>query len=278
MPAEETEMRALPVGEALPPTSRPFVDAALAAELLDRLRQRRPRIHCITNTVAQEITANAVLAVGATPSVTISRDEIAAFVAGADALLVNLGTLDPAHREVIAVAIATARDKAIPWVLDPVFIDRSAVRAAYAREIAAQGPALVRGNAGEIVVLGEGEDAGALALRLGAVVAATGGTDRITDGWRSVGIANGHALMASVTGMGCAGAAVTAAFLSVGDDPLAATASALLVLGVAGEVAAGTARGPGSFAPAYLDALYRMDAPELSARARIVDLAGEASR
>ncbi len=270
-------MRAFPVGEALPPTSRPPVDAALAAELLERLRKRRPRVHCITNTVAQEITANALLAVGAIPSVTISRDEIAAFVASADALLVNLGTLDPAHREVMGLAIATARDKPIPWVLDPVFIDRSPVRAGFAREIAALGPALVRGNAGEIAVLGEDADAGALALRLGAVIAATGGTDRITDGRDTVGIANGHSLMASVTGMGCAGAAVTAAFLAVGDEPLAATASALLVLGVAGEIAAETARGPGSFAPAYLDALHHLDASDLSIRARIVALAGEAS-
>lgn len=270
-------MRALPVGAALPPISRPPVDAALAADLLARLRARRPRVHCLTNTVAQEITANAVLAVGAVPSVTMSRDEIAAFVASADALLVNLGTLDPAHREVMALAIATARDNGIPWVLDPVFIDRSPVRAAYARQIAEQGPTLVRGNAGEITALGEGDDADILALRLGAVVAATGGTDRVTDGQRRVGIANGHPLMASVTGMGCAGAAVNAALLAIGEDPLAATASALLLLGVAGEIAAETAHGPGTFAPAYLDALYRLDASELSARARIVDLAGEAS-
>ncbi|MBL8572010.1 MAG: hydroxyethylthiazole kinase [Phreatobacter sp.] len=259
------------------PSFSPIVDAALATELLGRVRQRRPRVHCITNTVAQEITANAVLAVGATPSVTISRDEIAAFVASADALLVNLGTLEPAHREVIAIAIAAARDKAIPWVLDPVFIDRSPVRAAFAREIAAQGPALVRGNTGEIAVLGDGADAAIVARALRTVVAATGETDWISDGGRSVGVANGHPMMASVTGMGCAGAAVTAAFLAVGDDPLVATASALLALGVAGEMAAETARGPGTFAPAYLDALHHLGARDLSTRARIVDIAGEIS-
>jgi hydroxyethylthiazole kinase len=274
MPAEETEMHAPTVGGSTPllhslPTT--------AADLLDRVRTRRPRVHCITNTVAQEITANAVLAAGAVPSVTISLDEIAAFVASADALLVNLGTLEPAHREVIALAIATARDKAAPWVLDPVFIDRSPVRAAYAREIAARGPALVRGNAGEIAVLGEGADAQALARRLGTVVAATGGTDLITDGRRAIGIANGHPFMASVTGMGCAGAAVTAAFLAAGDDAFTATAAALLVLGVVGEIAADTARGPGTFAGAYLDALHGLDATELAARARVVDVAGEGS-
>jgi hydroxyethylthiazole kinase len=274
MPAEETEMHAPTAGGSAPLSHSIPVTAA---ELLAKVRQRRPRVHCITNTVAQEITANAVLAAGAVPSVTISRDEIAAFVAGADALLVNLGTLEPAHREVIALAIATAREKGVPWVLDPVFIERSPVRAAYAREIAGQGPALVRGNAGEIAVLGEGAEAAALASRLGTVVAATGGTDLITDGRRTVGIANGHPFMASVTGMGCAGAAVTAAFIAVGDDAFTATASALLALGIAGEISAETSQGPGTFASAYLDALHGLDAAALTARARIVIPAGEES-
>lgn len=263
-------MHALTGGGATPRPPQVLVDAAIAATLRERVARRRPRVHCITNTVAQEITANGVLAAGAIPSVTIARDEIAAFVAGADALLVNLGTLEPAHREVIALAIAAARDKGIPWVLDPVFIDRSPVRAAYAREIAALSPALVRGNAGEIAVLGEGGDAAVVARRFRTVVAATGGVDRISDGTRAIGIANGHPWMASVTGMGCAGAAVTAAFLAVAEDAFVGTASALLVLGIAGEVAGETARGPGTFAAAYLDALHGLDGDALAARARIV--------
>ncbi|MCA0319237.1 MAG: hydroxyethylthiazole kinase [Proteobacteria bacterium] len=268
-------MNALSGGEA--PSFSPLIDAALAAELLGRVRQRRPRVHCITNTVAQEITANAVLAAGAIPSVTIALDEIAAFVASADALLINLGTLEPQHRAVISLAIDTARENSVPWVLDPVFIDRSPVRAGYAREIAGRGPALVRGNVGEIAVLGEGADAPGLARALRTVVAATGATDLVTDGRRSIGIANGHAHMAAVTGMGCAGAAVTAAFVAVGEDPLVATASALLALGVAGDIAGEAARGPGTFASLYLDALHGLDAADIAARARIVAPSGETS-
>ena len=37
----------------------------IAAALLERLRARSPRVHCITNAVAQNFTANVLLAVGA---------------------------------------------------------------------------------------------------------------------------------------------------------------------------------------------------------------------
>ena len=78
----------------------------VSADILARIRARRPRVHCITNAVAQNFTANMLLAAGAVPSMTIAPDEIADFVARADALLVNLGTLDPERRDAIDIAIA----------------------------------------------------------------------------------------------------------------------------------------------------------------------------
>src|SRR3981189_2042597 len=80
----------------------------VSADILARIRARRPRVHCITSAVAQNFTANMLLAAGAVPSMTIASDEIAVFVARADALLVNLGTLDPERRGAIEIAIATA--------------------------------------------------------------------------------------------------------------------------------------------------------------------------
>lgn len=243
--------------------------ALAAGEILALLRARRPRIHCITNSVAQAYTANALLAIGAVPSMTTSPDEIAAFAGSADALLVNLGTLEPERRVVIRTAIEAAAAHDRPWLLDPVFIDRSPARASFARDLATLGPTLVRGNAAEMAALAPSEDLRALARRLGTVVAATGEIDVVTNGERLAGIANGHPLMARVTAMGCAGAAITAAFVAVADDPFEAAGAAMLALGVAGEIAAETARGPGSFATAYLDALYGLEPQEIAARARI---------
>ena len=61
--------------------------ARTASDILAVLRARRPRVHCITNTVAQAFTANALLAIGAVPSMTTSPGEIAAFAGNADALV-----------------------------------------------------------------------------------------------------------------------------------------------------------------------------------------------
>ena len=109
--------------------------ASAAAALLARLRAKSPRVHCITNAVAQNFTANALLAFGAVPSMTLSGEEIGAFVARSDALLVNLGTFDRERREATAIAVDTAAQHGLPWVLDPVFVDRAPQRAAYARDL-----------------------------------------------------------------------------------------------------------------------------------------------
>ena len=100
----------------------------ITADILTRLRERAPRVHCITNAVAQTFTANVLLAAGAVPSMTLSPDEIGAFVARADALLVNLGTFDAERRAAASTAIEVAAEEGVPWVLDPVFIDRSEPR------------------------------------------------------------------------------------------------------------------------------------------------------
>jgi hydroxyethylthiazole kinase len=245
----------------------------IASDLLTRLRARAPRVHCITNAVAQHFTANVLLAAGAIPSMTISADEIGAFVARADALLVNLGTFDEERRAAAATAIEVAAEEGVPWVLDPVFIDRSEPRAAYAQSLVGQKPRAIRLNRAEFMALSSLElEDGALAryaLDTLAVLALTGAVDEITDGARTVSIENGHPLMARVTAMGCAASALTGAFLAIESDPLVATAAALLCFGVAGSVAGERATGPGSFPAALLDALYALDKKILVEKARV---------
>src|SRR5215212_332610 len=261
MPAEGAEMRA---------TELPHI----AADILTRLRARGPRVHCITNSVAQTFTANTLLAAGAIPSMTLLADEIGAFVARADALLVNLGTFDAERRDAIAAALEVAGGGRVPWVLDPVFIDRSEPRAAYAKSLLVHKPRAIRLNPAEFAALAGAEpDDAALtryALDTLAVVALTGTVDRVANGAQFIfSIENGHPLMARVTAMGCAASALTAAFLAVESDPFVATAAALLCFGVAGGVAGERAEGPGSFPAALLDALYALDAHTLDEKARV---------
>jgi len=244
-----------------------------AAELIERLRARGPRVHCLTNAVAQNFTANVLLSLGCTPSMTISPAEIGVFVARADALLINLGTFDRERREAAEVAVMIAAQNNVRWVLDPVFVDRSAARAAFAQSLSERGARVVRLNAAEFSTLsGRSADREALvdyAAFRHFVVALSGKTDLVTDGVRVASIANGHPLMAKVTAMGCAGSALIAACLAVEADAWRAAAAGLTMLGVAGELAARGAQGPGSFAAAIIDALYNLDGETLLREARV---------
>jgi len=245
----------------------------IAADILARLRTQTPRVHCITNSVAQTLTANVLLAVGAVPSMTIAPEEIGGFVKRAGALLVNLGTFDAGRGSATEIALAAAQSANLPWVLDPVFIDRSEPRAAYAKVLLTRKPAVIRLNRNEFFELASaGADNDALAKfagACGAVVGLTGAIDLVADGTRLAEISNGHPLMPKVTALGCAESALVAACLAVEGDAWRASATALLAMGVAGEIAAKRARGPGSFAVEILDALYSLDRDILVALAKV---------
>jgi len=236
------------------------------------LRARAPLVHNLTSAVVANFTANALLAIGAQPAMVESAEEVAGFAAIADALVINIGSLTPARAEVMRVAIAAAVAAGTPWVLDPVGAGAIGARTGFAREFAALRPAAIRGNASEILGLagetgfGRGVDSGTgseaavdaarrLAISTGAIVAVTGAVDYVTDGTLVVAVAHGHPMMTRVTGMGCAASAITAAVLAVQPDRLRAVAHALALTGIAGEVAARDARGPGSLMIGYLDAL-----------------------
>jgi hydroxyethylthiazole kinase len=271
MPAEG-EMRA-PPSERTTPIELP----AIAADILARLRERRPRVHCITNAVAQTFTANMLLAAGAVPSMTIAPKEVKAFVARADALLINLGTFDPERQRASLAAVGVANKARIPWVLDPVFIDRSPPRAAFAKTLVGKKPQALRLNRAEFGALSGGKnptepDDAALARAAKTwrtVVGLTGERDLVRDASRCATIANGHPLMTRVTAMGCAASALVGATLAVEPDAWRATTAALIMIGVAGELAAARARGPGRFAMEILDALYALDRATLIARAKV---------
>lgn len=253
---------------------------------LAALRSRAPLVHAITNAVAANLTANALLALGASPAMAESADEVEALARRADALVLNLGMLTPPRGAAMRLAAAAAQAAGRPWALDPVGAGALATRTALAHDLLSLGPAVLRGNASEVLSLagagagGRGVDtltgsetaveaARALARRSGAVVAVTGAVDYVTDGTRVVAVRNGHALMASVTGMGCTATAIIGACLAVEPDGLAAAVHGLALLGVAGELAAERARGPGSLPAELLDALHGMDAATVALRARV---------
>lgn len=254
--------------------------------VLDAIRTRRPLVHNITNYVVMNSTANALLAVGASPAMVHAAEEVEEFVALADALVVNIGTLSSPWIGAMHQAAARAASLNKPWVLDPVGAGATRLRTGTARALLAHRPSVIRGNGSEILALAgssgatrgvdstTGSDAALdaarrLAADTGSVVAVTGAVDHVTDGSRILSCANGDVRMTRVTGLGCSLSAITGACLAAEPDPLLAALAACAILGVAGEIAAETAPGPGSLQVAILDRLADLDAPLLTARARL---------
>jgi hydroxyethylthiazole kinase len=258
------------------------------ARTLAAIRDRTPLIHNITNAVVTNFTANVLLALGASPAMVDGTDEVQEFVLRCDALVINLGTMSAERAAAMRLAVGAAASVGTPWVLDPVAVGVLGYRTRLAHDLLSDAPAAIRGNASEILSLvaddtpgaqrgGRGVDAAAasedareaartLAAETGAIVAVTGATDYVTDGVRMLAIANGHPLMTRVTGMGCSATAIVGACLAVEPDRLAGTAHGLAIAAIAGEIAAACCRGPGSLAVEWLDALHRLDEPQIAER------------
>ncbi|MEQ5870747.1 hydroxyethylthiazole kinase [Sagittula sp. NFXS13] len=249
------------------------------------MRTTAPLIQNITNYVAMNIAANVMLAAGASPAMVHAKEEASEFAGLAQGLTVNIGTLDAEWAECMVLAARAAQDHGTPWVLDPVAVGATGMRRALGQRLLALKPTVIRGNASEILALagadtrGRGADAAdgveaaeqaahALATKTGGVVAVTGAIDFVTDGTRTARVANGDPIMTRVTALGCALTGVVGAFITSGSI-FDSTVAALAYYGLAGEIAAKTAHGPGSFQPAFLDALYAMTGPDLDAAARI---------
>ncbi len=270
-PADErSDERADDLGGA-PPLS-PGRLAADVARALTEVRARTPLVQCLTNEVTTNLVANALLAVGASPAMTAVPGEAEQLAAVAGAVLANLGTPGPDLRACLEPAVTTARRAGVPWVLDPVAVGVLSVRTRLAEQLLDARPAVVRGNASEVLGLagltssGRGvdacdavEDAREAAVRLahatGGAVAVSGAVDLVVAGDVAVRVSAGDPLLTAITGAGCALGALAAAFAAV-TDPLTAAVGSSLVLGLAAERAASVARGPGSFQVALLDELY----------------------
>jgi len=232
-----------------------------AMEAIRLLRRDGTRIHSITNTVAQNFTANVLLACNTKPSMTVNPDEVDAFTARADALHINLGTLDSFRMDAIKNSLKIAKGEDKPIVLDPVMAHVSPLRAEFAGEIMDR-MAIIRGNEFEIKTLGIEQDPPCCIVK-------TGQTDEIINDAEKLTVLNGDAVMAKVIATGCALGALITALSSKTDCVACASLAGLSWFGVAGEVAASRCEGPGSFPPVFLDTLYNITEETLRNRIRM---------
>lgn len=239
-----------------------------------KVKEQKPLVSNITNFVVMNTTANALLAIGASPIMAHSQQEMGEIMRFAGALVINIGTLDTTWIPKMQFAIEQANKYNKPIVLDPVGCGATQLRTNLAKELSAlANHVTIRGNASEIIALagsqsqGKGVDsldssdtavqaAYALVETYHANVVVSGATDHVISKSQHFTLHNGSSLMPYVTGTGCSLSALTGAFAAVGEPTgLAATA----VMGVAGEIATKHSSGPGSLQVNLLDTLYNLN-------------------
>ena len=252
---------------------------------IQQIREKAPLVHNITNYVVMNTTANALLAIGASPVMAHAVEEVEQMAGIAGALVINIGTLSPRWVQAMGMAMKVAGEKKTPIIIDPVGVGATSYRTDTANELlGVQAPTVIRGNASEIIALvvsgaqTKGVDATAAAesaltagkelqKTTGGTICISGETDYILAADDEViSIANGHALMPRVTGLGCTASAICGAFAAVNPDSRKAAAHAMAAMGIAGEMAAEKADGPATFQTAFIDSLYQINAEEVSRR------------
>jgi hydroxyethylthiazole kinase len=244
---------------------------------LNNIRGTTPLVHNITNFVVMNSTANALLAIGASPVMAHALEEVEEMTSISSALVINIGTLSQTWVESMELALATAHLNNIPVVFDPVGAGATTFRTKTClRLLQHTNPAVIRGNASEIMALAgaqqktKGVDSSAaetaaedaaneLAHTYNCVVCVSGAIDLITDGKSNILVHNGEPMMPKVTGLGCTASAVVGAFCAVNSNYLDATTNAMTVMGICGEIAAQQANGPGTLQLHFIDALHNIN-------------------
>lgn len=259
-------------------------------EDIEAVRRAGPLVHNITNLVVMNLSANVLLAAGASPVMAHAHEEVADMVGIAQALVLNIGTLDPYWVQSMKLAQAAAQARGTPVVLDPVGAGATPYRnRALAELLDAGAPAVVRGNGSEIMSMANmavktrGVDSSAsaddavdaarvLADRIGSAVCVSGATDHIVhaDG-RHARLDNGHVWMTRITGVGCSLSALIGAICAVQPDAWRATVAGMAWMGVAGEIAVSKAmdKGVGSMAVLLLDAIHQLHQEAFTSRLKL---------
>ena len=267
---------------------------AAMARAVEDVRTKNPLAPSITNTVTQDFVANAQLAVGGSAAMLYLVDECEAMAKVAPAFYINMGTAMPFYAETLPRTARALFARQKPWVLDPVGIGLSELRTQILNQLKIYKPAIVRGNASEIIALAKlwgllnvsetenfygvdskekvssaKEAAIALAKFTGGAVAVSGEEDLVTDGTEEILCAGGSELFTKITGSGCALGGVMAIFLTVA-TPFISALTATTMFNLAGTKAAADSNAPASFKINFLDNLYELTAQEVSENFRVV--------
>lgn len=254
-------------------------------KILENTRKHKPLVHCISNYVTSNDMANMILATGGSPIMADEEDEVREIVDLAQALLLNIGTINKTKLRSMILAGQEAKESYTPIVFDPVGIGASSFRRKAGRAIISRtSPDIIKGNISEIKYLyNEGnrqlgvdsedysrekldsyiEICKELSIRYGATIVMTGKVDIITNYKRLALIKNGNDQMERVTGTGCILGGIIAALMGESRQAFEAASLGCIIMGLAGDRALDYVRendlGLGSFRNALIDQVSRLD-------------------
>lgn len=246
--------------------------------MLVQIKKKAPLVHCMTNYVVANFTANGLLAVGASPIMADEVKEVSEIVSIAQALLINIGTVNDRTAEAMLLAGKTANELSIPIVLDPVGVGSTSYRKQLVKHLLNKIRFdLIRCNAGELAAIAgevwqpKGVDSGTgeidiakiakrVALQCTCLVIVTGESDFITDGHEGIHVSGGKKIATHITGTGCLLSAICAASLaSSGMNPMQSLAATLKDYKQAAEQSTNEV---GTFALQFMNTLQKLSEVE----------------
>lgn len=267
------------------------MDKAIVKDLFLKVRNKGPLIHHLTNIVTINDCANVTLAIGGSPVMATSIEEVAEMANLSDALVINLGTIHRENYESMIVAGQAANKKGIPVIVDPVGVGATSFRTEKAKDFLKQvRVSIVRGNVTEIYALIGGDsqtrgvDAGEVigisiselafkaAHQLKATIVISGKKDIVCDGNKQIIIENGDVWLTKITGTGCMTASLIASFAGVTDDYFHAAVAGMSTMSLAGENAKKAlieTEGIGTYRVKLIDEIFNMNGQIWEERIRL---------
>lgn len=256
-------------------------------DLLSKVREVNPLVLHYTNEVTINDCANITLALGASPLMSYSYEEIEEIIPIASCVVINIGTMNSSHTELFLKAGKIANKFKKPVVLDPVGVFATKSRALLVEKLLNEVKFdVIKGNASEIKyiggfdVKGKGVDSfeedeniddiiKKVAKKLECVVVSTGKVDVITDGEKVIKIDNGSSKLKSITGTGCMSASLIGSYLGISENKLESASMGILTMSLCGELADKDNIGIGSFKVSLMDNIYSLNKETLNKFSRV---------
>ena len=261
-------------------------------ELINKVKEINPLVLHYTNEVTINDCANITLALGASPLMSYSDEEVEEIVSVASSVVINIGTMNSSRLELFVKAGKAANKFNKPVVLDPVGVFATKTRTNFVNKLLNEIKfEVIKGNVAEIKFIGgldvrgqgvdsfdDGEDISEVikkvSKKLECIVVATGKVDFISDGNDVIKIFNGTPKLKSVTGTGCMTGSLIGSYLGTYDKlvslgqtdnlkKIEAVAMGILTMGLSGELADKNDIAIGSFREELMNNVYKMNSKKL---------------